>query len=34
MKGKQMVEILNLCHINAACVGNHDFGKKKKKQFR
>jgi hypothetical protein len=27
VKGKQMVEILNECHIRAACVGNHDFGK-------
>jgi hypothetical protein len=26
LRGKQMVEILNECHINAACVGNHDFG--------
>jgi hypothetical protein len=25
-KGKQMAEVLNLCHIKAACVGNHDFG--------
>ena len=26
-KGKQMAEVLNLCHIKAACIGNHDFGK-------
>lgn len=26
LKGKQMVEILNECSINVACVGNHDFG--------
>ena len=25
-KGKQMVDILNICKINCACVGNHEFG--------
>ena len=25
VKGKQMVEILNRCHIGCACLGNHDF---------
>lgn len=24
-KGKQMIQVLNKCHINAACLGNHDF---------
>lgn len=24
-KGKQMIEILNNCHIACACLGNHDF---------
>lgn len=28
VKGKQMIEILNKCHIACACLGNHDFGKK------
>lgn len=26
VKGRQMVEILNRCHIACACLGNHDFG--------
>lgn len=25
VKGKQMIEVLNKCHIAAACLGNHDF---------
>lgn len=25
LKGKQMADVLNLCHITAACAGNHDF---------
>ena len=24
-KGKQMIEVLNNCHLAAACLGNHDF---------
>jgi 5'-nucleotidase len=26
VKGKQMIEVLNKCHIACACLGNHDFG--------
>jgi 5'-nucleotidase len=26
VKGKQMIEILNECHLSCACLGNHDFG--------
>jgi 2',3'-cyclic-nucleotide 2'-phosphodiesterase (5'-nucleotidase family) len=26
VKGKQMIEILNECHLACACLGNHDFG--------
>ena len=25
VKGKQMIEILNECHLACACLGNHDF---------
>jgi 5'-nucleotidase len=25
VKGKQMIEVLNKCHIAASCLGNHDF---------
>ena len=25
LQGKQMVEVLNACGVQAACVGNHDF---------
>ena len=25
VKGKQMIEILNACHLTCACLGNHDF---------
>ena len=25
VKGRQMVEVLNKCHIACACLGNHDF---------
>ena len=24
-KGKQMIDVLNKCHISCACLGNHDF---------
>ncbi len=27
VQGKQMIEVLNKCHISCACLGNHDFGK-------
>jgi hypothetical protein len=27
VKGKQMIDVLNKCHISCACLGNHDFGK-------
>lgn len=26
VKGRQMIEILNKCHLACACLGNHDFG--------
>lgn len=26
VKGSQMIEILNRCHLACACLGNHDFG--------
>jgi 2',3'-cyclic-nucleotide 2'-phosphodiesterase (5'-nucleotidase family) len=26
VKGRQMVEVLNKCHIACACLGNHEFG--------
>ena len=25
VKGKQMIEVLNTCHLTCACLGNHDF---------